>query len=200
VKNTLLFVLGCVLSQVGFAQSCGKLTDYDVPTITFAKLSLAEGLGRILAGTPFQLVIESDNTARVSAVSVSGPLSSVLEGLSRHARFTYRQDRCTVVVAGLKSDSTVNVIDSKVLAAKTFQLTGGTPVHTQLAAWAKEAGWDFHWGPQKSWMVPADMSFDGTIDQAVSKVISLLHAQGKPVRLMVWEGNRFLEVVDVDAK
>jgi hypothetical protein len=48
--------------------------------------------------------------------------------------------------------------------------------------------------------VPADASFGGTFDEALAKVVQALYDQGKGVKLILWEGNKFAEVVDVNVR
>lgn len=81
-----------------------------------------------------------------------------------------------------------------------WTLQADIPIHVQFAEWARRAGWNYEWRLEKSWRVPAATSFSGTFDQALAEAVEALHAQGKPVRLILWEGNRFAEIVDVDAK
>lgn len=83
---------------------------------------------------------------------------------------------------------------------QSWSLSAGKTLHEQLAAWAERAGWSFAWRPTKSWLVPADATFTGTFDEAIEKVAETLYGQGKPVRLVLWEGNRFAEIIDVNIK
>lgn len=83
---------------------------------------------------------------------------------------------------------------------RVWVLEAGRPIHLQLEEWAKEANWDFKWHPEKGWLVPARKEFTGTFDRAIEEVIEGLYSQGKPVRLVIWEGNNFAEVINVDAR
>ena len=85
-------------------------------------------------------------------------------------------------------------------ANQSWSLSAGKTLHEQLAAWAERAGWSFAWRPEKGWLVPADATFTGTFDVAIEKVVKMLYSQGKPVRLELWEGNRFAEIIDVNVK
>jgi len=79
--------------------------------------------------------------------------------------------------------------------APLWQLRAGAPVHLQLETWAQEAGWTLYWRPSVSWRVLADVTFTGSFDDVVSEVLESLFLEGKPVRLMLWEGNRVAEVI-----
>lgn len=85
---------------------------------------------------------------------------------------------------------------------KRFQLVKGYPIHSQLQAWAKEAGWDLHWYPAVSWKAigSADMSAHKDVSTAVEEVIEVLRDEGKPIRLRISEGNRVMEVVSNDVR
>lgn len=73
-------------------------------------------------------------------------------------------------------------------------LLRGVALHTQLQKWARAAGWQLEWKLNRSWVVPADVNLAGTFDQAVEQVIQALANEGKPVNLIIWEGNRVAEV------
>jgi len=86
------------------------------------------------------------------------------------------------------------------LAIGQWKLNEGIPIHVQLSDWARQAGWSFSWRPERTWVVPADASFYGSFEQAITAVIQTLFDQGKGVRLVLWEGNKFAEVTDVNVK
>jgi len=81
-----------------------------------------------------------------------------------------------------------------------WQLRRGVPVHTQLQGWASNSDWTLTWQPRVSWLVAADVTFDGTFEEALKAVIEGLFFEGKPVRLVLWQGNRLAEVVSSDAR
>lgn len=68
-------------------------------------------------------------------------------------------------------------------------------IHVQLQEWARLAGWRLEWRLEKSWMVPAPTEFHGTYDQMLEQVVGQLYAEGKPVRLVLFEGNHYAEIV-----
>lgn len=79
-------------------------------------------------------------------------------------------------------------------------LKAGQPIHAQLQAWALDAGWKLNWKMASSWIVPADVSFEGKFDEALERVVTALYGEGHAVRLMLWEGNKYAEVLNVDGK
>jgi len=81
-----------------------------------------------------------------------------------------------------------------------WQLRRGLPVHTQLQAWAERSDWALDWKPRVSWLVAGDVAFEGTFETALTEVIEGLFFEGKPVRLVLWQGNRLAEVVSSDAR
>jgi len=82
--------------------------------------------------------------------------------------------------------------------SQRWQLRRGLPVHTQLLTWAERSGWTLTWKPRVSWLVAADVEFNGNFEQALTEVVEGLFFEGKPIRLVMWEGNRLAEVVPSD--
>ncbi|KXU38702.1 hypothetical protein AXE65_12360 [Ventosimonas gracilis] len=83
-------------------------------------------------------------------------------------------------------------------APSRWQLRRGLPVHSQLLTWAQQSGWTLTWKPRVSWLVAADVEFSGHFEQVLGEVIEGLFFEGKPIRLVLWEGNRLAEVVPSD--
>lgn len=81
-----------------------------------------------------------------------------------------------------------------------WMLKAGQPIHAQLQAWALDAGWKLNWKMASSWIVPADVGFSGEFDDALERVVTALYGEGHAVRLMLWEGNKYAEVLNVDGK
>jgi len=92
----------------------------------------------------------------------------------------------------LLKPSTVDEVQSR------WQLRRGLPVHTQLFSWAERSGWTLAWKPRVSWLVAADIEYQGNFEQALTEVVEGLFFEGKPIRLVMWEGNRLAEVVPSD--
>lgn len=79
----------------------------------------------------------------------------------------------------------------------SFHIVKDEPIHTQLDAWAKGAGWALIWQPSVSWKAVGSASFAQFTDVtlAVAEVVGILRDEGKPIRLKIAEGNRIMEVV-----
>jgi len=84
--------------------------------------------------------------------------------------------------------------------APLWELHRGVPIHTQLQAWASRSGWILHWQPKVSWLVAGDAGFDGSFEDALKEVVEGLFFEGKPIRLVLWEGNRLAEVIPIDVR
>ncbi|WP_291518969.1 TcpQ domain-containing protein [Acidovorax sp.] len=78
-----------------------------------------------------------------------------------------------------------------------YLIRKGAPLHAQLQAWARTAGWELFWQPSVSWRAMGDADFNQhkEITAAVEDVVSILRDEGKAVRLRISEGNRIMEVV-----
>jgi len=81
-----------------------------------------------------------------------------------------------------------------------WQLRRGVPVHAQLQDWASSSDWTLTWQPRVSWLVAADVAFDGSFEDALKSVIEGLFFEGKPVRLVLWQGNHLAEGLSSDAR
>lgn len=93
----------------------------------------------------------------------------------------------------------VNASEVSVARPEEWALKAGVAIHLQLAEWAKKAGWNFFWKSPKSWMVPADSVFTGSFDVALESVVRGLFEQGRPLRLVIWEGNKVAEIINADS-
>ena len=83
---------------------------------------------------------------------------------------------------------------------KQWRLEGGQPIDAQLQAWAEASGWKLDWRLDKTWLPPADVFYEGSFDVVIEKIITGLHAEGESIRLTLWSGNRYAEVVHADVK
>ena len=81
-----------------------------------------------------------------------------------------------------------------------WRLEGGKPIDAQLQTWAESSGWKLDWRLDKTWLPPADVFYEGSFDVVIEKIITGLHAEGESVRLTLWSGNRYAEVVHADVK
>jgi len=81
-----------------------------------------------------------------------------------------------------------------------WQLRRDALLHEELADWAGRAGWQLRWQPGVTWQVAADSSFSGEFPDAIASVIESLYLEGRPVRLVLWEGNQVAEVVSHEVR
>jgi hypothetical protein len=81
-----------------------------------------------------------------------------------------------------------------------WQLRRDALLHEELTDWAGRAGWQLLWQPGVTWRVAADASFLGEFPDAIASVIENLYLEGRPVRLVLWEGNKVAEVVSHEVR
>ena len=117
---------------------------------------------------------------------LNGSLAFALNALSEQSETEYRTKGCSISVY------------DKGAAPKQFSynLRSGEDLHTELIAWAKSEGWSLRWNLPHTWSVFADAQIQAeSVVDAMSQVIDILRDEGKPVRLMVFEGNAVMEVI-----
>lgn len=83
-----------------------------------------------------------------------------------------------------------------------FRMAKGEAIHTALEGWANAAGWSLIWYPSVSWKAIGNVEMKDKKDvvEAVSEVVSVLRAEGKPIRLRVSDGNNVMEVLSTEVK
>jgi len=96
--------------------------------------------------------------------------------------------------------TTIPIQEKTPAPAQHWQLHKGVPVHAQLQAWAERSGWTLHWQPKVSWLVAGDVEWIGSFEDALKEVVEGLFFEGKPIRLVLWEGNRLAEVLPSDVR
>lgn len=218
MKRKVLIAILAALPATALAADCKPVVDYKVGYIAYKARPLEQTLQRMLRGTPYQVTVDGGAQSSQRAKRFAGPLSRTLDTLASQYGMHWQQDDCLlrfsvkaatspsyatsrITVAPAASVTEVRVQDaSSKSSATAWTLQADRPIHLQFADWSRAAGWTFEWRLEKSWLVPAAAQFGGTFDEALSQAVEALHAQGKPVRLILWEGNRFAEIVDVDAK
>ena len=96
----------------------------------------------------------------------------------------------------------IDSADMAVNRSAPFRLRRGMPIHTQLEAWARFAGWQLIWYPSVSWRAigDADLNKNKDVSAAVEEVVNILRDEGKPIRLRISEGNRIMEVVSNEVR
>lgn len=99
-------------------------------------------------------------------------------------------------------DLPIDAAELMVVRTRPFLIRKGLPIHQQLEAWARFAGWEFIWYPSVSWKAigDADMNSHKEISAAVADVVNILREEGKPIRLRISEGNRIMEVVSNEVR
>lgn len=218
MKRMLVVAAAVLLPASGFAATCKPVAEFRVGFTAYKARSPEKALERMLRGTPYKGIVEGANAAPERTRRLAGPLTLTLDRFAGQFGLSWEQDGCQLkfvpqsarqALSHPSVDVTraaINPISVQAQSAPVVQgatawaLQPDTPIHLQFADWARLAGWTFEWRLQKSWLVPAATQFTGTFDEALAQAVEALHAQGKPVRLILWEGNRFAEIVDVDAR
>ena len=108
----------------------------------------------------------------------------------------------TAVEGGATFDLPIDSAELMVMRDRPFLIRKGVPIHQQLEAWARSAGWEFIWYPSVSWKAigDADMNIHKEISAAVEEIVNILRDEGKPIRLRISEGNRIMEVVSNEVR
>jgi Toxin co-regulated pilus biosynthesis protein Q len=78
--------------------------------------------------------------------------------------------------------------------APSFDLVAGASVQSQLQGWAERAGWSVTWNTSDDWIVPHANSYGTDFEEAITKVISQMQANGADIRGDVWRGNHTVVV------
>lgn len=83
-----------------------------------------------------------------------------------------------------------------------WKVKKGEPIHEALVEWAEAADWTLIWYPSVSWKAISDVVMDEQPDvvAAVSEVVTILRAEGKPIQLRVSDGNNVMEVLATEVK
>lgn len=84
--------------------------------------------------------------------------------------------------------------------ATSWVVYSGEEIHKALQRWAERAGWSFSWKPKRTWVAPTEVVLEGTFEEAIARFVTAMYEQGKPVRLILWKGNRFAEIVDDESE
>jgi hypothetical protein len=174
-------------------KACSELSSYRAQTNVASGMRLDEALKQALGGLPIRLALDYGlvRMSLASPVQAGDSVSGFLERLGKEqgVRVAYMPDQCLLLV------EPPPLSKATPLSERTWRLAAGAMIHEQLKRWARDAGWRLIWGLDTSWVVPADTVYRGTFDQAVADVIKDLYAQGKPVRLILWEKNHVAEVL-----
>lgn len=140
------------------------------------------------------------------------PIIALVEDKAEPAMATAKVTTVQPVAPKVTSQAPTAIVEQQVIVAAapplptqspvkpTWTLRAGQPIHSQLQNWAAQAGWAFTWNMERSWIIPAEASFDGSFDEALEQVIVSLYMEGHPIRLAIWEGNRLAEVAITDRR
>ena len=216
MKRIIVLAAASFLMAPTLAAECKPVEKFKVGKNTYKLRSAQESLDHLLRATPYKGTVTVRPEVMVKARRISGPLALSLDALAAQTGTHWQQEGCAIrfvekeVKARAPQADSIPVVSKITLVpnggapakppAPTWTLRVDTPIHLQFAEWAQRAGWHFEWRLEKSWIVPATAQFSGSFDEAIAQAVEGLYAQGKPVRLILWEGNRFAEIVDVDAK
>jgi len=125
------------------------------------------------------------------------PLSPIALLLPMVVATSWAQD--SVQTAAL-ADAATDTITVPIAPTQIWQLHKGLPVHSQLQSWAERSCWTLVWQHKTSWLVAGDVEFEGDFEEALKAVIEGLFFEGKPIRLVLWQGNRLAEVIPNDVR
>ncbi|NEX63370.1 TcpQ domain-containing protein [Noviherbaspirillum galbum] len=82
----------------------------------------------------------------------------------------------------------------------SWTLRAGRSIRPQITDWAKQANWKLEWNLSRDWVVPSDVTYTGSFDVALEALVNQLYAQGKALRLNLWEGNHVAEIISNEVK
>lgn len=177
-------------SLVGVASaSCARIPDYSVDSITLtgARPVAAFELAAKPAGYAVVARVASDVTLNVEGLG--GPLDAVLDLIAEQSAVEYRVEGCKLVLYA-KGAAPVDVV---------FSMREGVEMHSELSQWAASDGWRLVWSLPHTWKVFADTEFRAINSvKAVGDVVEILRDEGKSLRLVVYQGNRVMEIVSSD--
>lgn len=201
--------LAAVIALAPFAAVADAIPGTRVGPFSFNDVPLHVALAQIVKGTGVSLVMQDDIPGVLSATGVAGRLDIIVGKVCGYSGASCEFKNGAIVVSlrenrkpdPLPADEAASGPDlpkppPPPPAPKVWKLKAGVPIHAQIEAWSKDAGWTFGWKAKKSWLVPADTEFTGEFDVAVEAVVKALYQQGKPLTLKIWEGNKVAEVID----
>lgn len=194
MKKLLLLAVSCLISAgVYAADDCKDLSQYQVSKTSFSRVPLKVALTKLTAGTPYEVDVVGDLGMKVSGDAISGPLSSVLDALSREAKFSYVTDQCSLRVT---VDGATVASSERVPVTPVWILRKGHPIGKELREWGLKAGpaWDVQWQMKRDYIVPADTTYPGDFKSAATQVVKTLADNGLLIRATFYDGNRVMLV------
>jgi hypothetical protein len=161
----------------------------------------------VQAGVALERVVirEGPGSDRTSGASLSDLSVTWSRGrfTAAHRRGEYQHAQpLEEVISGPAVATSPLAVSAEGPPAAGYVLKKNELIHLALEDWAKRAGWELVWQHPGSWKAMGDTRFDGQADvtQAVSEVIRILRAEGKPVRLRISEGNKVMEVLSGEVR
>ena len=105
-------------------------------------------------------------------------------------------------ISGLPPSALANPVPATARPAPAFFLRKNELIHLSLLEWVRGTGWELVWQHPGSWRALGDTGFEGhgDVTQAISEVVRVLRAEGKPVRLRISEGNKVMEVLSSEVR
>lgn len=155
--------------------------DRPTPLATVIAMLAVQGLN-ISAPFPVDGLVFSGRIANADAETA---LRAILPGLG----LDYVADDVRKVV-------TLRTVDgTQPAAAPIWRIERDERIDLALQRWATSVGWTLVWGPSISWECPSTVTFQGDFQSVAVQVVSALNADGKRLRLRIYESGQYMEVV-----
>lgn len=185
-KISLAFVavMGMFSTSAMADAGCGKLSDYQVPKMSFSKLPLDEALSRMVKGMPYQIAMQDKTGKVVTANDVEGPLDLVLTELAKSAKFTYETDRCILKITPLPPEKIKPV----------WLVKQGDSVMNTLLSWTSTVGWQLVWDIKGDFTFGSNSQLTGEFEDAVTDLIGIINTDQRGLRADLYSGNKVLRI------
>lgn len=177
----------CVAASA--SASCVRATEFTVDSLNLTEAHVAPAFEQAARPAGFTVVSHVSTELKLNAEGLGGPLDAVLDLIAEQSDVEYRIEGCKLVLYA-KGAAPVDQV---------FSMRESLELHSELGKWAEAAGWRLVWTLPHTWKVFADTEIRA-LDavKATGHVIEILRDEGKPVRLVVYQGNRVMEVVSSD--
>lgn len=183
----------CAMALLGVAfaasASCAKVSDYSVDSITLEGAKVVPAFEKAVAPAGYTVVSHTSTDLTLNADGLGGPLDAVLDLMAEQSLLEYRVEGCKLALYE-KGSAPVNSV---------FAMREGQEIHSELSQWSTTENWRLVWALPHTWKVFADTEIQAVnAVKAVSAVVEILRDEGKAIRLVVYQGNRVMEVVSSD--
>jgi len=183
------------ITEVGIGRATMVTSSGSNRLLPAAKMIIPDGW-RVLADSKV-------NPDAMASWSVSGrpwtvALEQIMESSGHIATVAWPNQ--TVMISmrselSLDTSGSVRAEAPALIAHPAYRMNEGDLIHGVITRWASDEGWKLIWHPRKSWRAVQTTSIDAaSAADAVSKVIEYLREEGKPVRLVVYQANKIMEV------